>query len=118
MVRPSLGSSLAWMDRARCTEYDDDYSDSLFFSEQSSTGTGRRHMREAVRCCLLCPVRLECWQQALAHDPEVVGIWAATTETERRMTLGLPDDVRIEWLDRVARGKASEVLTRSETPAA
>jgi len=106
------------MDHARCITYDDVMADTLFFSEQSSTGAGRRHMREAVRCCLLCRVRLDCLKQALAFDPEEVGIWAATTETERRMTAGLPDDVRIEWLDLVARGKASEVVTRSETPAA
>jgi hypothetical protein len=67
-----------------CAEYDIDYSDALFFREQSSTGTGRRHMREAVRTCLLCPVRPECLQRALAYEPEVVGIWAATTEPERR----------------------------------
>lgn len=57
-------------------------------------------------------------EAALAFEPEVVGIWAATTETERRMTARLPSGLRIEWLDRVARGKASEVLTSSETPAA
>ena len=54
MFRPSLASSVAWMDQARCITYDDVMADTLFFSEQSSTGAGRRHMRQAVRCCLLC----------------------------------------------------------------
>jgi hypothetical protein len=117
-IRPSIVTSTSWLDDARCATYDDDYADALFFSEPSSTGTGRRHMREGVRCCLLCVVRPQCLQLALSFDPGVVGIWAGTTTGERQLTQGLPLEMRLSWLERIVQAKASEVLTRSETPAA
>jgi hypothetical protein len=84
--------------RARCATYDTDYADALYFSDPSSDGRGRRHLREAIRCCLLCPVRAECLNQALSYGLDVGGIWAAATPTERRMTAGLPLDARLSWL--------------------
>lgn len=45
-------------------------------------GYNRTRTRIALRMCTRCPVRIECFEFAMA-DPELVGVWGGTTDTQR-----------------------------------
>lgn len=62
-----------WEDHAACAEL----SQELFFPEQGDRPDPAR------RVCRQCPVRQRCLEFALAR-PELVGVWGATNEHERR----------------------------------
>lgn len=63
---------MTWREGAVCAGIDTD----LFFP---STKAG---VDRARRICKVCPVRQECLQFAVEHDP--LGIWAGTTRGQRR----------------------------------
>jgi WhiB family redox-sensing transcriptional regulator len=63
----------AWMARAQCRGEDP----VVFFPNLGMTGAKARAI------CSICPVRRPCLEHALA-DAELVGVWAGTTERERR----------------------------------
>ena len=63
---------MTWRESAICAGVDTD----LFFP---STKAG---VDQARRICKVCPVRQECLQFAVEHDPW--GIWAGTTRGQRR----------------------------------
>jgi WhiB family transcriptional regulator, redox-sensing transcriptional regulator len=62
-----------WMERAACRGLDR----ALFFPELGGNAAKARML------CSICPVRLECFEYALA-DPEITGVWGGTTDRERR----------------------------------
>ena len=64
----------AWHALAACRGMDLD----AFFPEVGGSS------RQARTICGTCPVRPECLNDALA-DPELRGIWGATTDGERRL---------------------------------
>lgn len=61
-----------WMEDALCAQVDPE----LWFPEQGSKPW------EAKRICSACPVAKQCLAYAL--DNEEYGVWAGTTERERR----------------------------------
>jgi len=65
-----------WRDMAACREV------TLNFYPGSSR-VERKEARDAMRTCMVCPVRLACLQWAVEHK-EYYGIWGGTTESERR----------------------------------
>lgn len=64
----------AWQQTAACAGVDP----RLFFPATP----GQPVNREAKRVCSICPVRQECLDYALDNDER--GIWAGTSERERR----------------------------------
>ena len=64
---------LGWQERALCAQTDPE----AFFPEKGGS------TREAKKVCLVCEVRQECLEYALAHD-ERFGIWGGLSERERR----------------------------------
>lgn len=71
-VRTAAVTSRAWMHRALCREVDP----AIFFLDKGGSPV------EAKSVCARCPVLLDCKDFAL-NNP-VMGVWAGTTETERR----------------------------------
>lgn len=63
----------AWMDRAACRGENV----ATFFTQRG----GRTDLARAI--CATCPVHAVCLRYAL-DDPDLDGIWAATTTRERR----------------------------------
>lgn len=63
----------SWEDDAACLDLDRE----LFFPEQGDRPDTARQV------CRQCRVRQRCLDYALAR-PELVGVWGATTEHERR----------------------------------
>jgi WhiB family redox-sensing transcriptional regulator len=61
-----------WRKRGLCMQVDND----MFFPEVGGSP------ENAKKVCALCPVRAPCLQFAIDHD--VQGVWAGTTERERR----------------------------------
>jgi hypothetical protein len=61
-----------WRMRGLCMQVDND----MFFPEVGGSP------ENAKKVCALCPVKEPCLQFALSHD--VQGVWAGTTEHERR----------------------------------
>jgi WhiB family redox-sensing transcriptional regulator len=75
-VFPLLGGfdeELSWQERALCAQTDPE----SFFPEKGGS------TREAKRVCLVCEVKADCLDYALAHD-ERFGIWGGLSERERR----------------------------------
>jgi WhiB family transcriptional regulator, redox-sensing transcriptional regulator len=68
------GAVADWRSMAACRTADPE----IFFPE-----AGAYSGRQAKLTCSRCPVRAECLQFALDHGEEF-GIWAGTTERERR----------------------------------
>ena len=62
-----------WMQRAACQGLDVE----LFYS------TNDADVREAVRVCRSCPVRMECLQAAMS-TAEIFGVWGGMHEGHRR----------------------------------
>jgi WhiB family transcriptional regulator, redox-sensing transcriptional regulator len=82
--RPEPGT---WEQRGACRVRGVDQD--LFFPDAGGTGA------DGKAICVLCPVRRECLEEALAVD-WLAGIWGATSERERRRIrarrdAGLPD---------------------------
>jgi WhiB family redox-sensing transcriptional regulator len=67
-----------WIKRGACTHQDPE----LFFPI-GTTGPAVRQTQEAKRVCLGCDVRSPCLDWALGNE-RLEGVWAATTEEERR----------------------------------
>ena len=65
-------AELKWMDDAACAEVGDDF----WFPEKGTSAT------IAKRICAGCPVRSECLEYALEHDPRF-GIWGGLGVRER-----------------------------------
>lgn len=65
-----------WMKRAACAGHADP---DLWFAERGED----KRQREAVRICVVCPVRAACLAYALSMRPQA-GIWGGTTEDQRR----------------------------------
>ena len=79
-----------WMDQARCArilDTDWQYSDMVFFPEDSGTHlAARRRLAEARYHCGRCPVMRECLSYCLELESEFgpqEGVWAGTTPAER-----------------------------------
>ena len=64
---------LDWQERALCAQTDPE----AFFPEKGGS------TREAKRVCMVCEVRVQCLDYALAND-ERFGIWGGLSERERR----------------------------------
>jgi WhiB family redox-sensing transcriptional regulator len=79
--RTALDSLLhppAWHSRAACRGMGAD----VFFPEKGAVGL--RKMASAREVCASCPVRPECLSFALDTDGITPGVWAGTSERERR----------------------------------
>jgi WhiB family redox-sensing transcriptional regulator len=66
----------AWMARAQCRGEDR----ALFFPR---AGAKASDVAKARAICGICPVRVDCLEHA-RKDPDMAGIWGATTARERR----------------------------------
>lgn len=64
----------SWHQRAACK----DLSADIFFPVNYNTSS----LKEAKQICSSCPVKVECFQDAISSN--VYGIWAGTTEYQRR----------------------------------
>lgn len=80
-------ASLAWMDRARCLAYAEDFEmlDRLFFAERSPKAGGKKAVPfgaagVARRICAACPVRRDCLEYSL--DLEGASHWAVHWDAE------------------------------------
>ena len=62
-----------WMDRAACRGMP-----TATFFETSTV-----KIAEAIKICVICPVRAECLAHALAHS-DMVGVFGGTTTDDRR----------------------------------
>lgn len=70
---------MSWQDNAACTGRDD-----VDWFPQPGTDAARRANLAAARAiCDTCPVKAQCYAEAMA-DPFTAGIWAGTTEGQRR----------------------------------
>lgn len=67
-----------WVHRAKCREVDPE----LFFPI-GSTGPAAAQVESAKSVCVVCPVRLECLEWALATGQDA-GVWGGLSEEERR----------------------------------
>lgn len=70
----ALLESAQWMARAACLNADTE----VFFPDTGDSAD------EAKRICARCPVVQQCLDWALSLPAETVGIWGATTVSERR----------------------------------
>lgn len=70
---PDTSGEPEWQERALCAQTDPE----AFFPEKGGS------TREAKKVCLVCEVRSECLEYALAND-ERFGIWGGMSERERR----------------------------------
>ena len=61
-----------WRWLAACQEVDPE----LFYPDRGQTG------KSAKKICQICPVRLNCLEEALSN-PSEYGIWGGTSEEER-----------------------------------
>ena len=64
----------SWHQRAACK----DLSPDIFFPHNYNDSS----TKEAKEICSSCPVKVECFQDAISNN--VYGIWAGTTEHQRR----------------------------------
>jgi WhiB family redox-sensing transcriptional regulator len=67
-----------WVHRARCRDEDPE----LFFPV-GSTGPAIMQIERAKRVCILCEVREDCLEWAMATGQEA-GVWGGLSEDERR----------------------------------
>lgn len=65
-----------WMAEAPCASVDPE----LFFPDKGATRT----VAEARAICADCPVRAQCLEYALTSEEALYGVWAGTTERDRR----------------------------------
>jgi hypothetical protein len=106
------------MAEARCVRYHPDWSyvDLLFHPDHVGGGPTKeyseRRLREARRCCALCPVRRDCLTEALTTNPE--GIWGGTTSEERRAVRNLPMPERVATLEAQVESRLHELLAPHE----
>jgi WhiB family redox-sensing transcriptional regulator len=92
--------ALRWQEAGACRQADL----RLFFSPDGDEDSGtelaverRRRLRQAIRICEQCPVRLVCRRYALENG-EKFGVWGGLTETERRRIRSLAHEERHERL--------------------
>jgi len=64
----------SWHKKAACR----DLSTDIFFPNNYNDSS----IKEAKQICSSCPVKVECFQDAISNN--VYGIWAGTTEHQRR----------------------------------
>lgn len=79
MTMPFTITAPAWFDQAVCAGISDP---DVFFPVQDK----RRYQEQIAmtrEMCGVCPVQDRCLDLAL-NDPSLEGIWAGTTETDRR----------------------------------
>lgn len=69
---------MEWLHRARCKDEDPE----LFFPIGTS-GPAAVQIEMAKSICMLCPVRSECLEWAMATGQEA-GVWGGLSEDERR----------------------------------
>jgi WhiB family redox-sensing transcriptional regulator len=67
-----------WIHRARCRDEDPE----LFFPI-GSAGLAATQVEQAKEVCMLCQVREECLEWAMATEQEA-GVWGGLAEDERR----------------------------------
>jgi WhiB family redox-sensing transcriptional regulator len=67
-----------WVHKARCREVDPE----LFFPI-GTTGPAAAQVESAKAVCMICPVRVECLEWALATGQDA-GVWGGLSEEERR----------------------------------
>jgi len=67
-----------WRSGAACRD-----SNAELFFPIGTTGNALDQIEAAKEVCMLCPVRAECLEFALATNQEA-GVWGATSEDERR----------------------------------
>jgi len=67
-----------WRTSAACRD-----SNAELFFPIGTTGNALDQIEAAKAVCMLCPVRSECLEFALATNQEA-GVWGATSEDERR----------------------------------
>ncbi|MEX1047375.1 MAG: WhiB family transcriptional regulator [Actinomycetota bacterium] len=67
-----------WVHKAKCREEDPE----LFFPI-GTTGPAAEQVDAAKAICMICPVRLDCLEWALATGQDA-GVWGGMSEEERR----------------------------------
>ncbi|MEX0833999.1 MAG: WhiB family transcriptional regulator [Actinomycetota bacterium] len=67
-----------WVHKAKCREEDPE----LFFPI-GTTGPAADQVDAAKAICMICPVRLDCLEWALATGQDA-GVWGGMSEEERR----------------------------------
>ena len=71
-----------WRRRAHCLDL---YDPEVFFpAERENQITRARRERRARAICTDCPVRAQCLDYALELGDAAHGVWAGTSDTERR----------------------------------
>lgn len=70
---------MSWMDRGACLDHDPE----IFFPGERDRAFDAGKARLV---CRSCPVQADCLAYALATRPS--GVWAGTTETERKQKRG------------------------------
>ena len=94
-----------WRDQAACIGHPIDW----WFPPKG--GSTAPEARKAKAICAECPVRAECLEHAVT-TPEMVGIWAGTSERQRRA-------LRRRWgLRPTCRHCGEEFTARSQAPTA
>ena len=94
-----------WRDQAACIGHPIDW----WFPPKG--GSTAPEARKAKAICAECPVRLDCLEHAVTA-PEPVGIWAGTSERQRRV-------LRRTWGIRRRCGRCGQPFTaRSQAPTA
>jgi hypothetical protein len=97
-ILPRVIAQAEWLDDAACKDVDDA---NIFFAEGSSTNRealGSPRLLRAYEMCAGCSVRRPCLNAAIEMNS--VGVWAGTSETERRAVAHLPRAEAIDELER------------------
>lgn len=99
-----------WRDEAACASAGVDHE--WFFGDSSLDAV--LNTRRARGVCAGCPVKRPCLEFALRHDAS--GIWAGTTQKQRRATAELSEHDRIDVLLELGRIHTTTGQWRSATP--
>lgn len=99
-----------WREHAACSSADVPLA--WFFGDSSRDSV--LNTRRARRVCAGCPVKWPCLAFGLDHEAQ--GVWAGTTEAQRKATAGMGFIQRIEYLLGEVRRLSSSGPWRSITP--
>jgi WhiB family redox-sensing transcriptional regulator len=89
LLTPGIPTT-GWVEDALCNPHNphapkDAYPDLWFGGAEGAHGKVRtQNLNQAKAICAECPVRASCLQLALAAPKIMYGIWAGTTEVDRR----------------------------------
>jgi WhiB family transcriptional regulator, redox-sensing transcriptional regulator len=81
----SYDQDVSWQYEAKCLGMVATTGEDLFFFPDIPLTEGKKHssrIKQARTLCSVCPVQDQCLEFAIDND--CLGIWAGTTETQRR----------------------------------